>query len=115
MRYEHGVHAPEGTTLVAGCENSNMCGRYVSADEASIEREFNLVHQESLSDYADRGFVDPELGLSSRKLISPSGVTRRASTGSAALKRRDPYCGFRALAVLAQQERVLPTRAAVDR
>ena len=23
-----------------------MCGRYVSPDEASIEREFNLVHQE---------------------------------------------------------------------
>jgi len=50
MLYEHGVHAPEGTTLVAGCENSDMCGRYVSPNEASIEREFNLVHQESLSD-----------------------------------------------------------------
>jgi hypothetical protein len=48
--HEHGVHAPEGTTWVAGCENSDMCGRYVSPDEASIEREFNLAHQESLSD-----------------------------------------------------------------
>lgn len=50
MLYEHGVHAPEGTTLVAGCENSDVCGCYVSPDEASIEREFNLVHQQSLSD-----------------------------------------------------------------
>jgi putative SOS response-associated peptidase YedK len=28
------------------CDNYCMCGRYVSPDEASLEREFNLVHQE---------------------------------------------------------------------
>jgi putative SOS response-associated peptidase YedK len=40
------VAAGEGTTPDRKCENGAMCGRYVSPDEASIEREFNLVHQE---------------------------------------------------------------------
>jgi putative SOS response-associated peptidase YedK len=31
---------------VPGCETCDLCGRCASPDEASIEREFNLVHQE---------------------------------------------------------------------
>jgi hypothetical protein len=46
MLYEHARRGGEGITPDRKCENDAMCGLYVSPDEASIEREFNLVHQE---------------------------------------------------------------------